>query len=406
MPDIPDFTSASWQLHRSEAELLTSILDGKGDDMPSFRAKIKEKPARALAAYVRSFAPTKEKPGRKKQQEPTSSNSLAEEFRRQQEELDKLKMEELAERERTKRSESTPRSPSSKQAEPSPGSALPNPSTLTAAGVPDVHKLFRQHCVRCHGPEGTGNQVRRRQPAIPNFSDASWQGRRRDAQLLVSILDGKGKKMPPWHGKISAEQALVLVAYVRSFAPTTGAPGGASEASPYGRHQDPDEDQEKLIPTESAEPKPPRGFFGKVICWLGYFHPAAVHFPIALLTAAAVAELLRMLTRKPVFDAVSRFCVWFGTLAAVVAGVLGWFLGDFHLADASGVMTTHRWLGTSTVACAGFVLALAEVSRPTNRRRARVWFRVTLLVVAGLVLVTGFFGGAVVYGLDHYTWPP
>jgi mono/diheme cytochrome c family protein/uncharacterized membrane protein len=406
LPDIPDFTSASWQMRRSEAELLTSILGGKGEDMPPFRSKIKEKQAGALAAYVRSFAPTTDKPLRKKQREPTSSNSFAEEFRRSQEEMDKLKSEGPADGERTKRPEPSPRSPPSKPAEPSPHTAPPNPSAPAAAGVPDARELFRQQCVKCHGAEGTGNEVRRRQPAIPDFTDASWQEKRRDAQLLVSILDGKGKEMPPWHGKISAKQALILVAYVRSFAPTTGAPGGASQASPYGRHPDPDEDQEQLSPTEPAEPESPRGFFGKVICWLGNFHPPAVHFPIALLTAAAVAELLRMLTRKPAFDAVSRFCVWFGTLAAVVAGVLGWFLGDFHVADASVVMTTHRWLGTSTVACAGLVLALAEVSRPPNRRRTRVWFRVTLLVMAGLVLVTGFLGGAVVYGLDHYTWPP
>jgi hypothetical protein len=32
-------------------------------------------------------------------------------------------------------------------------------------------------------------------------------------------------------------------------------------------------------------------------------------------------------------------------------------------------------------------------------------FRITLLVVAGLVLATGFFGGVMVYGFDHYTWP-
>jgi hypothetical protein len=64
---------------------------------------------------------------------------------------------------------------------------------------------------------------------------------------------------------------------------------------------------------------------------------------------------------------------------------------------------THRWLGTSTVACAGLVLVLTEVSRRPDRRRTRMWFRVTLLIVAALVLVTGFFGGAVVSGLDHYT---
>jgi hypothetical protein len=28
-----------------------------------------------------------------------------------------------------------------------------------------------------------------------------------------------------------------------------------------------------------------------------------------------------------------------------------------------------------------------------------------LLVLAALVSVTGFFGGAVVFGIDHYTWP-
>jgi hypothetical protein len=28
------------------------------------------------------------------------------------------------------------------------------------------------------------------------------------------------------------------------------------------------------------------------------------------------------------------------------------------------------------------------------------------LVAAILALVTGYFGGAVVYGPDHYAWPP
>jgi hypothetical protein len=66
---------------------------------------------------------------------------------------------------------------------------------------------------------------------------------------------------------------------------------------------------------------------------------------------------------------------------------------------------THRWLGTTTVACAGLVLVLSEASRRPDRRRIRICFRVTLVVAAVLVAVTGFFGGAVVFGLDHYAWP-
>jgi uncharacterized membrane protein len=144
----------------------------------------------------------------------------------------------------------------------------------------------------------------------------------------------------------------------------------------------------------------------KLIFWLGKFHPPAVHFPIGLLTAAAVAEVLRLVTGKPVFDAVSRYCVWFGAVTAVAAGILGWCGGYFRLAGASWVMIAHSGLGTATVACAGLLVVLGEASRRPDRRRTRIWFRVTLLAVAVLVSATGFFGGAVVFGLDHYAWPP
>jgi uncharacterized membrane protein len=223
--------------------------------------------------------------------------------------------------------------------------------------------------------------------------------------MLASILDGKGKGMPPWRAEISTGQAHGLVAYIRGLAATVRPPSGVLQDSNYGRYPDIEEDQEAPPSDEPAEAEPPVGFFEKLTGWLGKFHPATVHFPIGLLTAAAVAELLRLATGQPAFDAVSRFCVWFGALTAVVAGILGWFLGDFRLTDASWVLMAHRWLGTSTAACAALVLLLTEMSRGPDRRRTRMWFRVTLLVVAALVLATGFFGGAMVYGLDHYTWP-
>ncbi len=42
----------------------------------------------------------------------------------------------------------------------------------------------------------------------------------------------------------------------------------------------------------------------RFIQWLGKFHPIVVHFPIALLVAAAVAELLHMATNKQTVVAV------------------------------------------------------------------------------------------------------
>jgi mono/diheme cytochrome c family protein/uncharacterized membrane protein len=271
--------------------------------------------------------------------------------------------------------------------------SAPDPSAPKATKS-QARALFEKHCAKCHGKDGTGSEARDSLPKIPNFTDASWQRKSKDAQLLASILEGKGAKgeeMPSWRGKVSEEQARGLVSYVRSFAPN----GGRSRQG----------QQKGATSADPAEAKAPRGRFEKMIRWLGNFHPPAVHFPIALLTAAAVAELLRMATGKPEFDAITRYCVWFGTLTAVVAGVLGWSLGGFRLTDASWVMMTHRWLGTSTVACAGLVLVLSELSRRPDRRRTRMCFRGMLLVVTGLVTVTGFFGGAVVFGLDHYAWP-
>jgi hypothetical protein len=57
------------------------------------------------------------------------------------------------------------------------------------------------------------------------------------------------------------------------------------------------------------------------------------------------------------------------------------------------------------VAVAGLVLVLSEMSRHPNRQRTRIGFRIALFIVAVLVSVTGFFGGALVFGIKHYAWP-
>jgi mono/diheme cytochrome c family protein/uncharacterized membrane protein len=260
-----------------------------------------------------------------------------------------------------------------------------------SAGAPAVAELFRQHCIKCHGADGTGSPARDRLPEIPDFTDAAWQSGHGDGQILASILDGVGTGMPPFRDKVSEDQTRGLAAHVRWFAP---APAGSGQGQ-----------REGAAPTEPAGPGRPRGFFEKLIAWLGNSHPPAVHFPIALLTAAALAELLLLATGKPAFDAAARYCVWFGALGAAAAGALGWCAGGVHLTDPSWVLTTHRWLGTCTIAGAVLVLVLSELSRRPGRRRTRVGFRLALLVTAVLVLATGFFGGAVVHGLGHYAWP-
>ena len=59
LPPIPDFTSPSFHKEHSDAQLLVSILEGKGTLMPANRGRVTEDQARALVAYVRTFGPSK-----------------------------------------------------------------------------------------------------------------------------------------------------------------------------------------------------------------------------------------------------------------------------------------------------------------------------------------------------------
>src|SRR5262245_61370692 len=72
-------------------------------------------------------------------------------------------------------------------------------NTALASSLPPEKKQtvrahYRRFCARCHGNDHTGAAGR-----VPNFTSRSWQQRRSDSQLLVSILEGKGSGMPPFH---------------------------------------------------------------------------------------------------------------------------------------------------------------------------------------------------------------
>jgi uncharacterized membrane protein len=158
-------------------------------------------------------------------------------------------------------------------------------------------------------------------------------------------------------------------------------------------------------PIAGGQDQPARGFGTKLIDWLGKLHPPASHFPVALLVAAALAELLGIVTGRSLFEGAVRYCLWFGALGAVLTALLGWFMGGFQVADRSGLLTLHRWVGTAVAIGASLALVLGERSqRLPDKRGARLAFRIGLLIVALLVVSAGYLGGAMIYGLHHYQW--
>jgi uncharacterized membrane protein len=158
-------------------------------------------------------------------------------------------------------------------------------------------------------------------------------------------------------------------------------------------------------PLAGGQEPPAQGFGTKLIDWLGKFHPPASHFPVALLVAAALAELLGIVTGRSMFEGAARYCLWFGALGALLTALLGWCMAGFRVSDHSGLLTLHRWVGTTVAVSASLVLLLSERRRcHAQRGSARVAFRFGLLVVTSLVLYAGFLGGAMIYGLHQHQW--
>lgn len=142
---------------------------------------------------------------------------------------------------------------------------------------------------------------------------------------------------------------------------------------------------------------------------LGYFHPAVVHFPIALLSVAAMGVLMSYILG----DAYAQFayrCLVLGFVFAILTAVMGWAFAEARgYGDWSRMITVdateeqsniffHRWLG-SAIAVVGLVAVVAgwRAKKGDGTRPGHFW-RLCTLCLALLTGVVGHQGGELVYG--------
>lgn len=147
--------------------------------------------------------------------------------------------------------------------------------------------------------------------------------------------------------------------------------------------------------TERAE----MSTFERFVDWLGRLHPIIIHFPIAFFPAALFTAVVGR--RRPAFGKPVQFLVMAGGLIAPVAMVLGWFTGGLTLTDTDPLLRVHRWLGTA-IGLSGLALAIWAWKRPEEDRQPGM-----ILALAGItaaIIVQGWFGGALVHGIDHMDW--
>jgi uncharacterized membrane protein len=271
-----------------------------------------------------------------------------------------------------------------------------SPSELVspAAGsglAEQVLAIQEAKCLGCHGPDSDKPKALRKYKSpldlAATVEEFVTPGDPEDSDLYFLLLDGD---MPPDDSDVdplTEAQVEIYRQWILAGAPlpevssTQVDPGGSAE--PGGM-------------VEPVPPAVPQSWQQRALALLGRQHPAVVHFPIGLLLSGALLEILIRFRRREAWLHAQRFCLRFGFLTALAAVGLGWLLAQDH--RLSDDLQLHRWLGVSATVLA-FLTALIIPKHAESPRRS---FRFLLMSMATALVLTGHFGGYMVFGADYF----
>jgi uncharacterized membrane protein len=133
------------------------------------------------------------------------------------------------------------------------------------------------------------------------------------------------------------------------------------------------------------------------MAFISRFHPLLVHFPIALVLAAAGAECAVIATTRTAWRTVAVANIRAAAAMGVVTAITGWIFATSPFVDLGPALEWHRWLGM-TGAAAGLGAALLSSRLNGASRGSAFAYRFMLFVTALLVTVTAHSGGSLVWG--------
>jgi uncharacterized membrane protein len=145
---------------------------------------------------------------------------------------------------------------------------------------------------------------------------------------------------------------------------------------------------------------PTNGFWDAV----GRLHPFLVHFPVALVLFAALAEILAVVRRDARMSDAARFMITGAAWVAVPAAIAGFARADaISIPPAlAGAFAVHRIAGIATPVLAFLAAGLAA----GVRRSGQIWelflYRAVLMLAAVCAALAGHFGGEIVFGAGFF----
>jgi uncharacterized membrane protein len=151
----------------------------------------------------------------------------------------------------------------------------------------------------------------------------------------------------------------------------------------------------------AAAPRKSRPWWGWVL--LGRLHPLVVHFPIGLLTIAAVIEGLHLLRRRSVPSEAGTYCLAFGVAGAIVSASLGTLNAGHQTitGEAAVTLERHQAMGWIAVIAAVAALGAGQMARRAGKVRAVAVYLGLVFATSAVVGATGHLGGELVYGSDY-----
>ena len=80
-------------------------------------------------------------------------------------------------------------------------------------------RLYRRHCVSCHGHDGKAQTSKGKFSHARDLTDGQWQADVSDERLFNSIMNGRNVRgnMPAFADKLNEREANSLVNFVRTF---------------------------------------------------------------------------------------------------------------------------------------------------------------------------------------------
>ena len=128
------------------------------------------------------------------------------------------------------------------------------------------------------------------------------------------------------------------------------------------------------------------------------YHPILVHFTIGLLSISALLYFLGSILKKENLLIVARWNLWVGTVITVGTVIAGFdaYNRVAHDAASHAAMTDHKNWALPTAGIFS-LLALWALWKQRGAKTVSTVFVVMIVLASGLLAVTGYKGGEVVY---------